>query len=63
MSGWSVKDSVSKVVVLAWENNLKELLEAESLVAVAVKEKDKSVKLRLRDMVDTVVSKEVCELS
>lgn len=63
MSGWSVEGSVSKVVIFAWENNLEELLEGESLVSVAIEEKDEGVEFTFTNVVDLVVSKEVGELS
>lgn len=63
MSGWSVKSSVSQEVVLAWEHNLEELLEANSLVSIAVEEHNQVVELRVKDVVDAIVSQEVCELS
>ena len=62
-SGGSVKSSVSQVVVLAWEKHLEELLEGESSIAIVVKELHKGVGLRLSDMVDTIVSEEIADLS
>ena len=63
MSGWSVEGSVSEVVVFAWQGNLEELLEGESLVSVAVEEQNQVGKFRVQDMVDSVISEEVGKLS
>ena len=59
----SVHCNVSEEVVLTGEHHLGELSEAESSVAIAVKELDEGVGLGLADMVDGVVSKEVAEFS
>lgn len=45
MSGWSVESSVSQEVVFTRKNNLQELLEANSLVSVAVEEHNQVVEL------------------
>ena len=63
VSGWSVEGSVSEVVVFAWEGNLEELLEGESLVSVAIEEQNQVGKFRVQDVVDSVISKEVGKLS
>lgn len=63
MSGWSVESSVSEVVVLAWEGDLEEFLEAKAVVAVAVEELNQDGEFGVKYMVDSVISEEVGELS
>lgn len=63
VSRWAVNGSVSKVVVLAGEDHLEELVVAESLVSIAVEEAKEGVELSLAYVIDLVVSKEVLEFS
>ena len=58
----SIDGDVAENVVLAGEHDLDELLEGESLVAIAVEEADEVVGLTLRNVSDAVFSEEVDEL-
>lgn len=61
--GRSIDGDIAEHIILARQQDLDELLEGESLVAVAVEEADEVVGLALRNVRDTVVSKEVDELN